>query len=368
MPRPDLEERYRSHPPQLNAASDLDAAIERVKRYDPRVPWPADREKPPGEDFAQLCDALSGAPLAQCLASRDASPLAQLLYRFALVTTVGAQCELLAARRNPGAHAQAVLGRGHLIWAFFVFAALGADADAERVAKLLAEPWVRAQERGRHASRQRAYYDLVQFLRSETHGTCLLRLSELLPLRQRPGWRASGVAAAVAVHCEPLGEQLTHHPLFHVWPAPLYALAREAGALDLLPKDNPFLAQPLALSHVDLSDALIVRLQEQLAAFEALDPGQLLPVLDPLPVIVDVEITRVDGDDVHGHTLLSANDEAEHQVVAPRAGHDMSPGEVWLLEVQAARPDTLEQHFDDLGDVRCTIAVPTGQWLEKVTA
>jgi hypothetical protein len=39
-----------------------------------------------------------------------------------------------------------------------------------------------------------------------------------------------------------------------------------------------------------------------------------------------------------------------------------------LLEVQGARRETLEQHFEDLGDVRSTIAVPTGEWLEKVTA
>jgi hypothetical protein len=371
MPKPDLQERFRSHPPQLSAASDLnvEAASEQVRRYDARVPWPADRTQPPGADFAQLCEALAGAPLAQCLANGSDTELAQLIYRYALVTTAGAHCDLLAARHNPGAHAQGVLGRGQLVWAFFMFAALGADAEAERVAKLLEDPWVRVQERGARASRHAAYYDLVFYLRSEARGTCLQRLSELLPLRQRSGWSSgSTVTAAVATHSEPLGEQLTHHPLFHVWPAPLYALAREAGALDLLPKDNPFLARPLALSHVDTSETLVVRLQEQLSAFAALESSKLPPVLDPLPVIVDVEITRIDGDDVFGHTLLSESDDAEHRVVAPRAGHDMAPGEIWLLEVQEARRETSTEHFDDLGDVRCTIAVPTGQWLEKVTA
>jgi hypothetical protein len=374
MPRPDLNERFRTHPPQLMAAmtgAELEAAVEHVERYDPRVAWPADRSRPPGEDFAQLCEALAAAPLAACLAkgSEADAELAQLLYRYALVSTVGAHCDLLAARRNPGAHAQTLLGRGQLVWAFFIFAALGADAEAERAATLLADPWVREQERGPGGSRQRAYYDLLLFLRSEARGSSLLRLAELLPLRQRSGWTSgSTVAAAVAVHSEPLGEQITHHPLFHVWPAPLYALAREAGALDLLPKENPFLARPLALSHVDLEDPLLVRLQAQLRAFDAVDPAQLPPVLDPLPVIVDVEITRIEGEDVFGHTLLSASDEAEHQVVAPRAGHAMAPGEIWLLEVQDARRETLEQHFDDLGAVRCAITVPTGAWLEKVTA
>lgn len=367
LPKPDLQERFHSHPPQLSAAVPLEAAIERVKQYDPRVPWPADRSQPPGRDFADLCEALAGAPLAACLAGGSDAELAQLVYRFALTTIVGAQCDLLAVRRNPGSQAQAVLGQGHVIWAYFVFAALGADAEAERTLKLLTDPWVRAQERGPVASRRGAYHDLVLFLRSETRGTTLFRLSELLPLRQRSGWASSStVAAAVAVHSEPLGDQLTHHPLFHVWPAPLYALAREAGALDLLPKDNPFLARPLALSHVDLTDPLLVRLHEQLSAFDALDPELLPPVLDPLPVIVDVEITRVEDEQVHGRTLLTPHDAAEHQVVAPRAGRDMAPGEIWLLEVQDARRETIEQHFDDIGDVRCMIAVPTGQWLEKV--
>jgi hypothetical protein len=372
LPRPDLQERFRSHAPQLSAARELESAADSVKGYEPRIPWPADRSQPPGEDFAQLCQALAAAPLAHALAGDSDSELAQLIYRFALVTTAGAQCDLHAARRNPGRHAQAVLGGGQLIWAYFIFAALGADADAERAAKLLSIPWVRDQERGPQPSRRRAFYDLVALLRSEARGTYLLRLAELLPLRLREGWTSeSAVAAATAVHSEPLNdveEQLTHHPLFYAWPAELYALAREAGAIDLLPKDNPFLARPLALSHVDLGDPLIARLHEQLRAFDALGPAQLLPVLDPLPVIVDVEITRVEGDDVFGHTLLTDNDEAEHKVVAPRAGREMAPGEIWLLEVQDARRETLEQHFDDLGATRCAITVPTGEWLEKVTA
>jgi hypothetical protein len=108
-----------------------------------------------------------------------------------------------------------------------------------------------------------------------------------------------------------------------------------------------------------------VRLREQLAGFDALDPERLPALLDPLPVVVDVAITRVEGDDVHGHTLLRGFDAAEHRVVAPRAGRNIAPGEVWLLEVQGSKRSTAEQHFADLGDVRCTIALPTGEWLEK---
>jgi hypothetical protein len=119
---------------------------------------------------------------------------------------------------------------------------------------------------------------------------------------------------------------------------------------------------------VDVSDALVVRLREQQSAFDALDRALIPPLLDPLPVIVDVEITRIEGDEVHGHTLLCARDDAEHRVVAPRAGNAMAPGEIWLLEVQGARRDTLEQHFEDLGQVRCTVSLATGQWLQKVSA
>jgi len=342
------------------------AVFERVRTYDPRVAWPAERSRPPGDDFYELCNALAAAPLAKCLAGASDAELAQLLYRFALTSLVGAQCDTLAARRNPGQSAQGLLGFGQLTWSYFIFDALGALADAERVGRLLEEPWVRMQERGLVAARQRAYYDLARWMRTGTTGATLPRLAELLLLRERLSWEEPQlVAAALALHTEPIGDQLTHHPLFHAWPAPLYALARRASAIELLPKDNPFLARPVLYSSVDQCDPLIVRLREQLAGFDALDPEHLPALLDPLPVVVDVTITRVEGDDVHGHTLLSAFDDAEHEVVAPRAGRNFEPGEVWLLEVQGARRSTREQHFTDLGDVRCTVALPTGEWLDK---
>lgn len=370
VPSPNLTERYHQHAPQKSAASNVEETIERVRAYDPRVPWPADRTTAPGQDFAALCDALSAEPLSQCLRSGSEAELAQLLMRFALVTVVGAHSDLLAVRRNPGTQSQAVVGRGQLVWAYFVFVALGADTEAERVAKLLDDPWVRGLERARTLARQRAYYDLARFLYDGSQGSCLLRLFELLPLRERSGWQTQhAVEAATAVHSEPLGDQLTHHPLYHVWPASLFALARKAGALDLLPLpiDNPFLLHPLSVSQVDLTDPLIERLQGQLQLFDALDVAHLPVVLDPLPVIVDVQITKVEGDDVHGHTLLAAHDDAEHQVMAPRGGRRMAPGEIWLLEVLSAQPATTELQVAELGPVRCAITVPTGQWLERVS-
>lgn len=366
LPRPDWKARYGEHPPQLQAASDVDAVFARVSRYDARVAWPAERSRPPGDDFYELCNAISAAPLAACLAGGTDAELAQLLYRFALASLVGAHCDILAARRNPGISAQGLLGWGQLTWSYFIFDALGALADAERVGKLLDEPWVKMQERGVVAARQRAYYDLARWMRTGLAGASLPRLAELLPLRERVSWEEPElVAAALAVHTESIGDQLTHHPLYHVWPAPLYALARRASAIELLPRDNPFLSRPVLYTSVDQSDALLVRLREQLADFDALDPKRLPALLDPLPVVVDVAITRVDGDDVHGHTLLSAFDDAEHRVVAPRNGHSIEPGQVWLLEVQGSKRSTSDQHFSDLGDVRCTIALPTGEWLEQ---
>jgi hypothetical protein len=366
LARPDWQARYAWHAPQLEAASEVDSVFERVSLYDPRVAWPADRKRPPGDDFYELCNALSATPLAACLRAGSDAELAQLLYRFALVTLVGAHCDILAARRNPGLSAQGLLGWGQLTWAYFIFDALGAAADAERVGTLLDEPWVKMQERGLVAARQRAYYDLARWMRSGVAGASLPRLAELLPLRERLSWEEPElVSAALTVHTEPTGDQLTHHALYHVWPAPLYALARRASAIELLPKDNPFLSRPVLYTDVVQSDPMIVRLREQLAGFDALDPERLPALLDPLPVVVDVAVTRIEGDDVYGHTLLRAFDDAEHCVIAPRGGRSILPGEVWLLEIQGSKRSTAEQHFADLGHVRCTIALPTGEWLER---
>lgn len=365
---PDWRERYAWHAPS-EAANSADAVFERVRSYDPRVPWPSQRTRPPGDDFYEYCNALAAEPLAKCLASRDSDAMVQLLFRFALATLVGANCDMLAARRNPGFPAQGLLGWGQLSWAFFIFDALGATAEAERAGRLLDDAWVSGQERGSVAARQRAYYDLARFVRTGERGAALNRLAELVALIERTAWHdAEAISAALLVHTEPLADQLTHHALYHAWPAPLYALARRAGALELLPSDNPFLNWPLRVSQLDEQDAVIVRLREQLKGFDALDPERLPALLDPLPVIVDVEITAIDGDDVHGHTLLAAFDEAEHRVVAPRGGREMKPGDVWLLEVQGSRRSTAAIETAELGTVSSAIALPTGEWLEKVGA
>jgi hypothetical protein len=362
----DFKASFARHPP-LMAASDVDAAFERVRSYDPRVAWPAGHTRPPGDDFFELCSALCGAPLSRCLTSQDTRLLAQLSFRFALTTLVGAHCDMLAARKNPGQQAQGVLGRGQLTWAYFIFDALGATEEAEDAGALLDHPWVTAQERGLQSARQRAYYDLARWLRTGLRGPALSRLAELIALSKRSAWEDRAlVSAALEVHTEAIGRQLTHHPLFFAWPATLYALARRAGANELLPTDNPFLSRPLSYATIDRDDPVLVRLQQLRKRFEALDPAQLPPLLDPLPVIVDVKITAVDGDSVRGHTLLAADDAAEHRVVAPRAGRNMQPGEVWLLEVQGSERSVSEEQIAELGTVRCAIGIPTGEWLEKV--
>jgi hypothetical protein len=363
---PNFVERFASRRPEAGGGPSLQDAFARVRGYDPRVAWPSERRRPPGDDFYAFCNALAGEPLAQCLASGNDATWATLLYRFALATLVGAHSDLLAARSNPGQSAQGLLGFGQLTWAWFIFEALGAAQEAQQAGALLDDPWVRSQERGSVAARQRAYYDLALHLRTGKRGPCLARLFELSALRAREVWRdAAAVRAALEVHTEPHADQLTHHPLYYVWPAPLYALARRADALDVLPLDNPFLARPLHVSAVDLADPMVVRFKQQLFGCAALDPEVLPALLDPLPVIVDVRITAVDDTEAHGHTLLRAHDAVEHRVVAPHNGRTMRPGEIWLLEINGSRPASARAHYDDLGEVSCAIALPTGAWLNK---
>jgi len=366
--RIDLRERFEQRPP-LEAAKNLDALLDRVHDYDPRVPWPADHTRPPGDDFYELCQAMIAAQHLRCLRDPDPKPLAQLLFRFAFVTLIGAQCDLLSARFSPGLSAQGLLGFGQLTWAYFIFEALGAYSEAEQTAVLLEQPWVQSQERGAITLRQRAYYDLFAFMRSGERGPALGRIAEIMELKDFAAWQdAERVYAALAAHSEPWGDQFTHHPLYFTWPATLYALARRAGAAELLTntyRDNPFLARPLSIDQVDHEEALLVRLREQRAGFEALDAERLPQVLDPLPVIVDVLVTHVEREEAFGHTLLSAHDDAEHLVRAKRAGRDIKPGEVWTFEVKSSHRSTRTAHYADLGEVRCTIALPTGEWLEK---
>ena len=343
-----------------------EGVFERLSTYDPRVAWPSDRKRPPGDDFFQFCAGLANGSLARAINARDDAALANLLYRFALATLVGAHYDVAAARLNPGMSAQGVLGFGQLTWAWFIFEALGATEEAANSGKLLDSDWVRTQERSNVALRQRAYYDLGSFLRTGARGPALGRLFPFVALADRDAWLNRIVfEAALATHSETTADQLTHHPLYYLWPAPLYALARRAGALDILPRDNPFLSRQLDISAVDSQHDIVAKLKQQLGRFAQLDEAKFAPLLDPLPVIIDIWITEVDEHNAHGRTMLAERDEVEHRVTAPHSGRSMRPGEVWLFEVQGARAATKQASFEDLGDVSFHVAVPTGQWLQR---
>lgn len=343
-----------------------DEEFERLSVFDPRIAWPIEHKRPPGDDFFQFCAGLANRTLARAVSTRDDGALANLLYRFALSTLVGAHYDVAAARLNPGMAAQGVLGFGQLTWAWFIFDALGAKREAANSGRLLDSDWVRTQERSNVALRQRAYYDLGAFLRTGARGPALGRLFPLVALTERSAWLDPVVfEAALATHSEMTADQLTHHPLYYLWPAPLYALARRAGALDSLPRDNPFLSRPLDMSVVDQQHDLVSRFKEHLLRFGLLDEAKFSPLLDPLPVIVDVWITEVDEHNAHGRTMLAERDDAEHRVMAPHSGRSMQPGEVWLFEVQGSRAATKQVSYADLGDVSFHVAVPTGQWLER---
>jgi hypothetical protein len=370
--QPDFNQRFRARLPEQGSSAAVDAVWARVKGYDARIAWPDGQRRPPGDDLFELTSALAGDPLARALGNggpldtRDDKALANVLYRFALVTTLGASWDVLAARQNPGMSAQGVLGFGQLTWSWFIFTALGCVPEADRTGRLLDGDWVRAQERANLAVRQRAWFDLAAFVRMGKRGLALGKLRELLPLVQRASWHSpERVAAALAVHTEPRGDQLTHQPLYQVWPAPLYALARRASALDLLPSDNPFLSRVLDTSMIDRNHEQVLWLNAQLARFDAMDESRLPPLLDPLPVIVDVRITEVDARVAHGRTMLAAREEAEHHVIAPHGGRDMKPGEIWLFEVQGSQQKRARARYDDLGEVSFQIALPTGEWLSR---
>jgi hypothetical protein len=364
---PDLAQRFNARVPEAGASSWEADVWQRVRRYDARIAWPRGNSRPPGDDLYELGSALCAEPLTRALASTEPGALADLLYRFALVTSVGAHWDLLAARQNPGMSAQGVLGLGHLTWAWFIFDALGAQPEAARVARLLDVDWVRVQERGTVTARQRAWFDLSAWLRNQTRGPALGRVRELLPLTERAAWQdPARVALALAVHTEPRADQFTHQPLFYVWPAPLYALAARASALDLLSAGGPFLSRVLRVELVDKSHEMVVWADLQHQRFDAMDQAQLPALLDPLPVIVDVRITEVDATQAKGRTLLGTRDAAEHVVVAAHGGRAMQPGEVWLFEVSGSRQTSARARHDDLGEVAYNIALPTGEWLSRV--
>lgn len=342
---------------------------ERLEGLDPRVAWPVDAERPPGDDFYALSAALCGEPLAACLKHADRGTWANLLYRWALLTQVGARWDRLACRYSPGSSAQGLLGLGQLSWAYFIFEALGAETEARATGALLEDPWIVDQERSALSLRQSAWFDLGVFMRTGERGPQLQRLRELVGLSEPAAWDdADLLSAALKLHSEARGDQYTHHPLYYAWPAPLYALARRAGRLDSLPPENPFLRHPVDVDDVVTGDGMVAGLRALSAALDTAEAGRLPPILDPLPVIVDVEITKIEAGLVHGRTMLGGS-QGEHSVRAPlpdTADGQMAVGQQWSMRVEEAVRATATRADGEQAQLRYRIAVPTGVWLGPI--
>lgn len=373
LKQPDWDERFAAYCAPNRSGSSWAEAWERVARCDPSIPWPQDESRPAGDACFELTHALCGEPLAACCDGGERSAWANLLYRWALATQVGARWDRLACRYNPGASAQGILGHGQLTWAWFIFDAMDARAEADEVGALLDESWVRAQERSVLSVRQRAWFDLGSWLRSGDEGAQLGRLYELVELADGEAWRDAGrVSAALKLHSELRGDQFTHHPLYWCWPAPLYSIARRADVLDRLSGDNPFLRNAVSRDDVDMDANIVVGLKAFNAKLDAIEARRLPPLLDPLPVIVDVKVTHVDDLEVCGRTVLGGAD-GEHDVRAPNTGDGIAEGELWSLMVEDSIKESAP--VDDGGDGGDggdreprlqRVAIPTGRWLERI--
>jgi hypothetical protein len=192
----------------------------------------------------------------------DAERLPTILFMHSLGAFLGATWDRHAMQlRRTSEREAGILGFGLLIWAYFGFTALDCKDYAQRCGDMLLKPEVRNEERCALLTRQEAYYDLAAWMHNGQQGKGLSKLAPMLPLAERKGWEdATALEAAVKCHAEKRGEQFTHEPAWYCWPAELYALARRAGAVELLPQDNPFLNRPFDMSHVDQTDKLVVRM------------------------------------------------------------------------------------------------------------
>lgn len=353
---------YGAHPP-ATAGESWQELWQRLVDLDPACPWPVEAARPPGDDFYALTMALCGQPLAKCIAGAGDLAWATLLFRWALATHVGCRWDVLACRFNPGMAAQGLLGMGQLTWAYLVLEALGALPLATRVGELLDNAWVRPQERCRLTARQRAYYDLGEFMRTGKRGLQLGRVSELAALAEPGAFEdPEQIEAALRAHTLPWGDQFTHQPLYWAWPAPIYAFARRAGALDRLDRHNPFFAHPVGMDEVDMEDVVVRGLVALEGKLRAAERRSLPPLLDPLPVIVEVRVTACEGEDVLGHTVLPDAGGAEHSVRARRGECQPRPGELWAFRVEAGHQG-VDRHPIR---VQGRTVVPTGCWIERL--
>jgi hypothetical protein len=182
--------------------------------------------------------------------------LPTLLYTVAASMYVGALWENYAFEVYPNQKFPAgCLKFGNLIWAYFIYSALNAQDEAHSCARLLESEPIRAKERCALNRGIKSHYDLAIYLHNGSQGDELNELEPMLAMTSRQSWEdPAKITAALKAHCQTRGEQFVHDSIKWTWPATLYALARRANALDLLPKDNPFLNTPLDASMVDRSD------------------------------------------------------------------------------------------------------------------
>lgn len=200
-----------------------------------------------------LISKISGKPLDPWRIERNPDCLPVILYCCATAARVGALWNLYAWRTLNGKNFWGdCIGNGHLIWAYFIYTAMGCHHEAQECGQLLNLEMVRKKERSALWRNQISYFDLALFLHNEIRGDELNALEPVLALARRESWLdPAAVDAALKTHCQTRGEQFVHETLRWTWPSTLYSLARRAGALDCLPRDNPFVDTPLDISQVD---------------------------------------------------------------------------------------------------------------------
>jgi hypothetical protein len=216
---------------------------------------------------------LDGEPLNAWRVERNSARLATILYVYASVARLGALWNLYALSAFPDKELSGhCLGRGYLIWAYFILSAMKAEKGAQECGRLLELETVRDKERSALFRHQKGYYDLALHLHNGSQGDELNSLEPMLPMLQQESWRDSEkVKAAVKAHVQTRGEQFVHESLKWTWPATLYALARRADALALLPRDNPFLDTSLDVSKVDRTDPWLEEFRALESRFRALN-------------------------------------------------------------------------------------------------
>jgi predicted DNA-binding WGR domain protein len=246
------------------------------EEYVSQGPTPVRNRHLPAYEVKNRIQQFGSDAMRAWIVNGDKSNLATALYQCSMLARVGVQWDLFQWKGlNPSRESTAVIGDGFLLWAYFVFTALGCESEARTTGDLLLEPNVNDKERWPSKLRQDSWYDLAVYMHTGRRGKGLPILADLMELEDRAAWLDGAVIdRALQCHVVGSGDQFVHDHLRWFWPAPLYALARRAGAVDLLPADNPFLNTPLDVSGVNFADPQLVFLRTQHADFGKLERSQ----------------------------------------------------------------------------------------------